>query len=259
MFCSSADVHIITVSGNPAIVFPVKAIFLMKQNRCAIISGTLVKSYASSLEKEMPVFQDVPETALVELVFDQYNQTVENTLHVSWTDDTIVSSLMLADIAEWTAGWWNAEMKDLTSNAVTLREVRATSLAEEFGPQSVYIAGYQGGFANPGLPGNVTMCVSFRTAKRGRNFRGRNYFVGLYESAVSGNTISGSVLANVAAGFATYQTYLDDSPQNVDWTVVSRKTEKITRPFGVHTKVTDVVIVDAFTDSMRGRLTGRGA
>lgn len=203
-------------------------------------------------------FQPVANTCIAELIFDIYEQTVENTLYFENQGGGDFGAGHLGAIAESVAGWWYLNMRPLQASAVTLREVKTTSLHSETSPQSNYVDGRQGAVSSAGLPSNVTLCVSFRTAFRGRSFRGRNFFVGLAESQMQGNTVTSSVFTAIAQAYSTLQPYMNLAGTTVDWVVVSRETEGLVRPFGVTTPVTSVVIVDANSDSMRGRLTGRG-
>jgi len=208
----------------------------------------------------MSVFQPVPDTALVELIFDQYDQTMENTLYFQsgesfvWTDPG-----QLATLAEAVAGWWLAEMADLTVSSVTLREVKATNLGVATGPSVSFVSGEPGGEVGSGEPGNVTCCVSLRSDQLGRSHRGRNYFVGIPDSETTGNTISGSFTGNYAFAYAQLPTYVEDlwDPQ-AQWVVVSRFSLGAERPFGITSRITTIIIVNNDIDSMERRLTGRG-
>jgi hypothetical protein len=113
------------------------------------------------------------------------------------------------------------------------------------------------------LPNNVTLTVSFRTANRGRSFRGRNYVVGLGETQVAGNTVAPSVIT----AFDGIYSQLLASPVAAiaTWVVVSRFSgvdpvtkEPIPRVTGIATPITSVTVVDNVVDSQRRRLPKRG-
>lgn len=113
------------------------------------------------------------------------------------------------------------------------------------------------------MPGNVTMSVSFRTALRGRSFRGRNYVAGLTEDQVAGNIFISTLSASWKAAYEAIAAAIASTGWT--WVVVSRFSgvdavtkEPIPRAAGVTTPVLSVIVVDDFVDSQRRRLAGRG-
>jgi len=208
-------------------------------------------------------FVPVPTCALVEIRMECMGQQIENTLWFELGDPPTVSAL--TDLCNTIRDWWRTDCKQLITESLVVREYVATSMDTATGPQHTLPGDVLDvGAASPNpMPLGTTMTVSFRTAMRGRSFRGRNYVVGLTEDQVAGN----SILSGVATDWReAYEGLL--APVLLigwRWVVVSRfsgidpTTKKpIPRLEGIHTPVTGVVIVDEFVDSQRRRLTTRG-
>lgn len=208
-------------------------------------------------------FVPVPNTVLVELRMTQDSQEVENTLYFdSGAPNTVVAMTGLAgDIAS----WWENELAVLTHTGVQLREVVVTDLGSATGPQVTFappIAAF-GGVGGDALPMNVSFSVGFNTAQRGRSFRGRNFFIGLAESQVTGNQVNGGVIAAIVDA---YELLLGSPFTDFGaWSVASRFSgvdpttgKPIPRVTGIATPIISVSASDSIVDSQRRRLPGRG-
>lgn len=208
-------------------------------------------------------FVPVLNTALIEVRMGLDGQKVENTLYVE--QDIPWTSELLNVAATTTIDWWIANYAPIVSDLVDLREVTVTDLTSATSGQvSVPAVDASGGFAGGSAPSNVSFCVSFRTALRGRAFRGRNYIVGVPLAQLVGVNNVLSVYANNAG--AAYAQFGEDMLANdFHWVVVSRFSgvdpetgNPIPRVAGVTTPVISVVTVDTTLDSQRRRLPGRG-
>lgn len=209
-------------------------------------------------------FVPVANTAAVEIRMLQDGQQVENTLYFRL--GSTLTPTNLTQLCEDLVTWWDSAYSDEVSSAVELVEVTATDLTSETGPVASFNPSTTllGALTSPALPNNVSIAVSFRTAARGRSFRGRNYFVGLTESQVTNNTLSDP---SAAALLGIYQLLLPVGGTFTDdwiWVVASRFSgidgdgKPIPRDVGISTPITSVVIVDKTIDSARRRLPGRG-
>jgi hypothetical protein len=208
-------------------------------------------------------FVPVADTAMIEVRMLYDAQKVENTLYVenlsAWSLD------LLTGLANNIRDWWDGAYSPNVANSVALREIVCTDLTTEAGLQTTLGGGGLVGTGGVGgLPGNVSLAVSFHTGLRGRNFRGRNYVVGIpegFRSGISGVTPDygalwvASYTGLIAAALAPDQT----------WVVVSRFSgisgtppRPTPRAAGVTTPVTSVVVTDLGLDSQRNRLPGRG-
>lgn len=207
-------------------------------------------------------FVPVANTALVEVRFSEHLQQIENTLWFEFPTDP--GSVDLEALAEAVFDWWVAELQSIVSSDVELREVTATSMTSATSPVGAFVPPTPtfGTSTSNGEPGNVTMSVSFRTALRGRSFRGRNYAIGLTEDQVDGN----SFVTGLTPLWQAAYTALIPAAVGAGWlwVVASRFSgvdgsgNPIPRAAGVTTPVTSVVVVDDHVDSQRRRLTGRG-
>jgi len=208
-------------------------------------------------------FVPVPNTVLAELRMSLDGQRVENTLYFRRGFTPTVAEITALGNALIT--WWGAFVADYTNAAVTLEEVFLTDLTTAIAsavsvPATSGIIGTIGGDF---IPANASLAVSFRTANRGRSFRGRNYIVGLSEDSVTGNTVDPDVVTLIELA---YNQLLSSLPGTSGWTwsVVSRFSGiglggvPIPRTTGLATTITSVNVVDPIVDSQRRRLPGRG-
>lgn len=201
-------------------------------------------------------FIPAPNTALVELRYLQDNQNVENTLWfenaAGWTEATLVA-LGLA-IRE----WWVDNLQGGIGQDVTLREIYVTDQTSATGLSATITSGLPlpGTASTDATTNSNTLCVSFRTAQRGRSYRGRNYVVGLPINALDQNTVTAGYRNFVQAAYAALLTVAAD--QNSQWVVVSKQLNNVPRTVAARTPVTAVAVVDSTVDSQRRRLPGRG-
>lgn len=201
-------------------------------------------------------FIPVGDTAQVELRYFAAGQNVENVLYFYNEDGVGLAGLLT--ITDVVGEWWDLHVQPLQSSEVTLNEVYGTDLSTATSPtySNLEKSGMIGGVTSGGmLPTNSTIAVSFRTAGRGRSSRGRNYFVGLSESQVTGNTVGSTTVAAIEAAYNALQPML---PAPWFWCVVSRRVNNAPRIEGLVQFVTGALCVDPFVDSQRRRLTGRG-
>jgi len=202
-------------------------------------------------------FIPVADTVLAELRFDYFGQRIENTLYFrKLGGSSIAQAVGLMNDLE---VWWTTLLSQFLSQDISLRELNVTDLSSASGysvSQAAPTPNPTGQIANAGLPGNVSLCASFRTPNRGRSFRGRNYVCGLAETSVTGNTVGSTIVAGVLGSYQGIPSAIVSSAW--DWVVVSRFAGGLPRVAGIATDITSVVIVDDFVDSQRRRLTGRG-
>jgi hypothetical protein len=165
----------------------------------------------------------------------------------------------LASLGADILSWFVADMIPLLTSGYGLREVYAVDMSSETAPTATVTPAVQtsGGNLSPSLPNNVALCVSFRTAGRGRSSRGRNYISGLTEADVDNNVYT---LATGNAVQAAYEKLLDAATFSLDWTwcVYSRYENGLPRPEAFTPPIEAVVLTDLVVDSQRRRLPGRG-
>lgn len=201
-------------------------------------------------------FIAVPNAAQFEIRMLWDNQEVENTL---WFEaPSAFDSALLDNVAVAVATWFQGSILPNLSSAVQFVEVYGTDMSSATGPTATAVPSSAafGGVLSPSLPNNVAMCVSFRTAGRGRNFRGRNYVPGMAEDGVTGNAFLASRVANIVGGYNGLLAVA--TGQGVEWVVASRYLNNAPRVTGITTPVTAALVTDTYVDSQRRRLPGRG-
>ena len=207
-------------------------------------------------------FVPVPGAAEAQLLYTLDGQKCENTLWFTQAEAWDGGSL--TQLAEMVWDWWGINMAPLSSSDMLLREVTTADMSDAAGPVGAFTSG--GGFGGTdGLgaaPNNVTLAVSFRTASRGRSFRGRNYIVGINKEHLTNSIVDVSYANAVGAAYTALITAAQDA--NYTWVVASRfsgvdaEGDPVPRAEGIATPVTSVIVVDNTVDSQRRRLPGRG-
>lgn len=193
----------------------------------------------------------VANTALVEIHQRLFGEPLENTLYfeneVAWDNDSL--NLMCGAVEE----WFRVQMLPWLSRDLTMVQVVATDLTTQTsGTYTLPVSPpEEGGRAQDSEPGSVAIVVSFRTAQRGRSFRGRNYVGGLGVSDVTENRFDQNLLDDLVSAYQQ----LADTPlvEGTTWVVVSRFHNNAPRVNGITTPITTVVSVDNKVDSQRGR------
>lgn len=203
------------------------------------------------------VFVPGPNIAQAEIRMVQDSQQIENVLYFDMGGVATPSDYEQLAFDLWQ--WWAADRAPLTAPQVSLVEVYVTDLTSDTAPVYSYTGTsgpITGTAASAVLPANVTICVSFRTAGRGRSARGRNYVPGLTEADVVNNTLDAGTAGSI---LEAYQELLPEGAITTGtWVVFSREEDGAPRTIGLAQPVTSVVITDRTVDSQRRRLPGRG-
>lgn len=149
---------------------------------------------------------------------------------------------------------WVDLVRAQQSNSVLWSELYATDLTSQSAQTFSFPISPQraGALTNPGLPANVAFCVSFKTAARGRSFRGRNYVVGLTEADVVGNIVDTDVAQALRDAYDSLRLA---SGTTTFWVVLSRQANGVARSAGLATRITSVNITDQKVDTQRRRLS----
>lgn len=198
----------------------------------------------------------VPDTLGVELVYfnDTTGQYAENTLYFLKIDGWLVeeAEAMLEDLEL----WWIENLQPYTAATWNLALMRATNLDSASGFSLDFPVDENGGAGSAALPGNVTVAISFRTAFRGRSFRGRNYFVGLTEAQVTNDTVVDATVIALRGAYEALPGVI--IPHAANHVVVSRFTAGAARPTALTTLVLNYLVNNTI-DSQRRRLATRGS
>jgi len=198
-----------------------------------------------------------PNVAQVDMLHSWDNQTVENSLYFFSTIAPDNSDLQ--ELSDNLLLHWQTTMLPLMSSQVALIAVEATLLIPVPALVAVSPATLPnlGGDSNPATPNSTTIAISFRTGLSGRSYRGRNYWLGLTEPNVVNNSVSSTLLQDVADAYAG-MIGANTIASNWTWGVYSRRVDNTNRETGLFTDITGVIITDDIVDSQRRRLPGRG-
>ena len=202
-------------------------------------------------------FVPVADTIQLELRHLLDNQQVENVLYFR-NDNGAWGDQEAATFAQTIGAWYTAGPLAQLSNALTWREVYITDLSSVNGFQVTVplVPPTPGGVNDEPMSNNVAVCVSFRTANRGRSFRGRNYLAGIPVGAVAGNNLTTAFVNAINDAYGDLQGIV--GAVGVTWVVVSRISLGLPRAQGVATPVQAAFLTDTTVDSQRRRLPGRG-
>lgn len=207
------------------------------------------------------VYIPCPNVTQVEVRGSLDSQPVENVLYFLKKAPPVVPSDVNA-LAIRVGQWWIAEALPWLPTNYVFREIYATDLSTAVSSASTVPGNNNAGTRPSGagvMPNSNTICISFRTASRGRSARGRNYWPGLSRSDVTGNTVSVFLQEGVVAVYEALLALVADDTIPWYWVVLSRYSNNAPRPQGLSNIITNVLIVDATIDSQRRRLPGRGA
>ena len=202
---------------------------------------------------------DVPGTVQVELIQGLDGETIENIIYFNkagaWTVPDMEA--LAGDVVN----FWNILLGPNLSASISLVEVFLTDLTTPTGAAVSYTTGLPvaGGVADEPMSNNVAPCISFRTALRGRSFRGRNYIGGIPIGLVSNSRMTGPWMTAVVAAYMGLLTVA--SGNACEWVVVSRFSgvdpltgNPIPRAVGISTPILSASFTDNVVDSQRKRL-----
>lgn len=154
--------------------------------------------------------------------------------------------------------WETGQGKTVRSTEVecTGFTVRDLGSVDSFVYDNVLATPIQGTVANAVLPMHTTIAIKFITGLAGRSFRGRTYWIGLYESSVTGDFVSGSVVTSIKSKLDNLKAALD--AEGWDFVVVSKFANGAPREAAVVTNIAAVASTDNRVDTQRRRLIGEG-
>lgn len=198
-------------------------------------------------------FQPCPGIAEVAIRATYFSRPIATVLHFAQAG-TITLSL-LEDLADDVAGRWGSYMLPQLSESYVMTSVVATDLTVQGSWQypSLVNVGEPGlQTATPGVPGNVNLCLTLRTAQIGRSFRGRVYIPGAIEGNVVGNYFNSTWCDNVNT--ALVNVGAAGSSAGWSWVVLSRQFNGVVRTNGIGTVIVASEARDTRVDTLRLRL-----
>lgn len=188
----------------------------------------------------------------VELVANQAGQIVETVFPYKSSDMAITQS----DLQAFVNGWWGIVvplMQGIVSSEVTFTNAIAKTHFLEFpNVEADYTpgTGVAGTVTGDCSPGNVSLAVKSLTGVIGRSRRGRQFLYGIAESQTDSNQVISGYSTGLLTLFARNLTGFSYLSHVYLPAVASRK-------YGIINAVL-AYAADAYIDSQRRRLTGRG-
>lgn len=201
----------------------------------------------------------VPAPNIIQLEMRQLmeGQHIESRIMVDNLAAPDAAALEAAAIAAW--NWWEENLAPQLTVAVQLVEVLATDMGAIDGGQFTYAPDTTttGVLAGPTLPNEVAICLSLRTASRGRSARGRMYISGIPDSGRdSPNTISPTYASNISAAGDALLAAFASTPRLVIVSYITGGAPRVGGP--VYYVVTSALLTDRVLDSQRRRRPGIG-
>lgn len=183
-------------------------------------------------------------------------QSVEFCVSVQKASGVVVPSTDFDAIEGAIEGSWGTTMKPLQSTEATMPGPIITDISSDGGEQQIYSFAQTGTAASAALPNNATVAMSFRTAKRGRSYRGRAYMTGVPLSAQDTPTdITTAYAEDLADAINGLMAAI--AVENF-FHIVASKQHNLVETNPAATNLVTAYVVDTHFDSQRRRLFGRG-
>lgn len=190
-------------------------------------------------------------TVKASLVFDLFGQEVVNTLWFEYGLGQQPPITAMTTLASNLQDWWGDNIAPSLSPDLKWTEIQVVDQTNVLAPSIAQAASGDAGTAlGSSLPSADCVCVSFRTAQRGRSARGRNYVSGILNLDVVGNTVDPTTLFALEDG---YDYLVNTAPTPWNWVVVSHITGGFPRFTGLIQPILDVVITSTTIKHMDSR------
>lgn len=196
-----------------------------------------------------------PNVAQVEQIFEFGSTSMENVFHVLGTADW--TTTLLTNLISVFQGWEADVASAQRSNQMGCTEIIATDLTTQTSPRVTSTTGLpiNGQIVSNCLPLNVTWAVKAQTAKRGRSYRGRTYWIGLPISSVLNSQMGATPAANIVEALNAILGSVS-TVNGGQMVVLSRRQGGAWLSTAVATPITAYAYTDLYTDSQRRRLPG---
>lgn len=201
-------------------------------------------------------FIPVTNVARIELVYEWGGEIVENVLHykrASWS---------LADLGllkEFFVGWFTDSMAPQLSDTLALQRIICTDLTTETAPRldTTIAPPINGGWTtSPSTPNNTAIVATFRTALRGRSYRGRMFIPGCVQEVQQESYLSPAAVTGLTTIVTSLRRFALGS-LFADLVIVSYMSHGAWRTAGVATEV-ETVGINSRLGTVRRRMPGYG-
>ncbi len=155
--------------------------------------------------------------------------------------------------------WRNANLRQHQAMNLTMTGVDCYDLTTADGAwhSRSQSANGAGGSSWPATANFSTLAISWYTAKRGRNFRGRTFHVGLTVDNVVGNIMKAAHVGPLLAAYEALKTLGTEGNPQFELGIVSYYDNNVCRTAGLFTPVTGCK-TDGYLDVQRRRKPGVG-
>lgn len=204
-------------------------------------------------------FVSAPNIIQTEFRYTLFGQQTENRIMVD--NLAAVDAAACEAVATLCWDWWELTYSPLITANCTLREVVATDETADDGPQFIYAPDTTtvGTGSGSALPNEVSLCLSLRSASRGRSARGRWYTAGIPNNIMAdANNVNSTYASAIVSAMQTLINSIAASDRAL--VIVSYEHNKVPRPGGpVYYTVEACTLVDTVVDSQRRRKPGVGS
>lgn len=200
-------------------------------------------------------FIPAEKTAKVELIYTQNNQRVENVFYLQ-LENTIETD-DVGTIAVNVGNAFSAHIPPIFNENTTLVLIRVTDVSVENSFIRDSSVNINGDLLGAGVPGNVTVAVTFASGLTGRSQRGRLFQVGLDDGQIDGNDLTAGTPAAIADAWSDFFAQLATDTLAATHVIASYCHNGSWRTNAQLTPVLSY-FCDNHLDSQRRRLTGRG-
>lgn len=187
------------------------------------------------------------------------NQLIENVMYFQRGDGTDLWGASLAgSLLDNLESWWVTNVLALLSIQVTTTELYATELDSETAPTYSEVVGSSGADGASALPAQNAVVITFRTERRGRSGRGRNYIAGLPVGSYTGGSVDLDFASDIAAAYAQLPDFVSAVHPSAFHCVFSRKQEGAWLSSGEYYPVTAYQVTSRTIRAQRRRQVGVG-
>lgn len=174
-------------------------------------------------------------------------------LSYKYSNPTPPTPLQLAVVAQTFWTWAGGALKAIAGPHINFDSIEVTDKAAAGGASGSYAIPQPapGIDTTNGAPGNAALVITWLSGYTGRSHRGRSFTFGMTQLRQIGSLVTSGYVSSVSALASTIANFTGTGAVPLIFSIASRK----------HLYLTGVLtwVVNAFVDSQRRRLMGRGA
>lgn len=159
----------------------------------------------------MVVQQPCANTVQIEAVYSTPGGIAENVFHVKGTGPYTDINALSNRLATAYANWELANLHTTRATGVNLQTIRVRDIGQIDGPVVTVTPTIAGSTGGTGLPDNVSFPIKWYTARSGRSYRGRTFFIGLCPGQVANDQLTPANQANLVSAYTALRTALNST------------------------------------------------